>query len=719
MAITPEKALLLLKREPDLFKECSLVVLDECQLLGSNNRGDIAEIVLSFSMAQNPEVRIILMSALVSDGKKLAEWLQQSTGRLVAPISLPWRPTRIARITVLPDWDTLVTSRTEKGENLETIRIRAFSDTVTPWEEETPLVDWLTPIKLEHDTQRFPWINDVPRKLAKLFTSKGLPTLVFVLKNRHWAFSIANKFEATLPNKSEITQQEQDLYTLAAYELGTGSLIERLVNQKGAAVHTSTMLNCERKASEIAFRDGRALLLVATGTLSQGLNLVAEAVVISGTQLPEYGDGLDNDPEELRRSSLNQVLNAAGRAARANIACRGVSIIVPDELITEKFDQSTPKSSFLSKIEVLAMKDASLGVDSTIRQQLEDVSLEAIDGDARYYERSLLARLPVDSKSLSLTVRNMLGIYELQDDNATERIINRLEMVKNQALNSGYHEWMLKAASLAVMDFNLVGNLKAYIESRSNEPNFVPPEDTYIGWATFLLGWLQNLPAPATWDILQLHIKARRYSWGKKRDPNLVGELEKHNYPQVTIPESLELLDQIWENMRNSVCAWLEGKTFLEIGEILTRRKCAPDKKMNRTAGGNYLPRAILWQQRVVRRLSLFAGLLLAVQNQWAENDPNSMPDWFANTVTLHTFPLGLRFGVKDPFALAWHRHVIQERRAANLLQSLVPLDVESITELQEAWQYTNRAKDAFIENRFGDEELPIIPALRRIVAAS
>jgi hypothetical protein len=170
--------------------------------------------------------------------------------------------------------------------------------------------------------------------------------------------------------------------------------------------------------------------------------------------------------------------------------------------------------------------------------------------------------------------------------------------------------------------------------------------------------------------------------------------------------------------MGNSVRAWLEGKTFLEIGESLTRRKCASNKRANRTAGGNYLPRAIIWSRGFIERLSQFAGLLLALQNQWKENEPDSMPDWFANTVALHTFPLGLRFGVQDPFALAWHRHVIRERRAANLLQSLVPLDTESITELQGAWQYTNRAKDAFIENRFGDEEPSIIPALRRIINA-
>ena len=84
LVITPEKALLLLKREPIRFETCALVVLDECHMLGSGDRGDIAETVLASCVAQNLAVRIILMSALVQDGDKLAKWLEGSTGKSAA-----------------------------------------------------------------------------------------------------------------------------------------------------------------------------------------------------------------------------------------------------------------------------------------------------------------------------------------------------------------------------------------------------------------------------------------------------------------------------------------------------------------------------------------------------------------------------------------------------------------------------------------------------------
>ena len=110
------------------------------------------------------------------------------------------------------------------------------------------------------------------------------------------------------------------------------------------------------------------------------------------------------------------------------------------------------------------------------------------------------------------------------------------------------------------------------------------------------------------------------------------------------------------------------------------------------------------------------AGLLLSVQNQWFENDAGSMPEWFASTSTLPTFPLGLRYGVKDPFALAWHRHALQERRTANLLQSLAPLDAGVVIDLQKVWQNVEEARDKFSAIRSGADAPPVNFALQRLL---
>lgn len=717
LVVTPEKALLLLKRQPELFGGCSAAVLDECHLLASKNRGDIAEIVLAFCLSQNAEVRIILMSALVQNNDKLADWLENKTGRQVAKIDLNWKPTRIARLTVLPDWSTLETY-TNGQKSSYSIGVRIFGDTVTPWEVNTPLESWLTPIRLSHSSQTFPWVNEVTRNLAASFVAKNIPTLVFVIKNRHHAFSIAEKIDFDLPpsERPQISQKEIDLIALALYELGTTTLLEQLIHEKGAAVHTSTMLSCEREVSEIAFESGRALLLIATGTLSQGLNLAAKAVIVCGTKLPDFEDRLDNDPNELRDRSLTQVLNAIGRAARANISCRGTSIIVPDTL--PNTGQDTTKNRILQLVPELRYKDASLQVTSPIMIKFQAVLANSVDADANEIERSLLSLLPIESESLGATVSFTLGSFELTDNETTQAIIRRLEAIKSKAIEDGNKEWVMKAASLAGIQYELATNLYTFIITCAGKTDFEPPNDSYHGWASFLLGWLQQLPAYATWDLLRLHIKAWRYSWGNEKDPDVGKLFEEAGYPEVETTDVQAYREHLWENIQITVQAWLDDEALVRIGERLIRRESTETNQNKRTSAGHLIPRTITWTRGFIEHFSQFAGLLLAIQNQWVENEPNSIPDWFLNTNSLHTFPIGLRYGVRDPFSAAWYRHIIQERRAANLLQNIAPLQSEIVVDLQDAWSETRDSLSKFLQIDNGGEE-EIITVLRRLLSSA
>jgi hypothetical protein len=713
LVVTPEKALLLLKRTPEIFKECSAVILDECHLLGSKHRGDIAEIVIAFCLSQNTNVRIVLMSALIQDSEKLANWLEIKTGKRVARIDDIWRPTRIARLTVMPDWSTLK-KPTQKGGKYS-INVRVFGDTVTPWSENTPLESWSTPIRLEHENEQFGWINDVSRELAAQFVNENIPTLVFVLKNRHHAFSIAEKYRpiSLLIQRPPESQREYDLATLAAYEIGTLTIVKQLIDEKGAAVHTSTMLNCERELSEIAFARGRSMLLVATGTLSQGLNLAAKAVIVAGTKLSEFGNGLNNDPEELQNRSLTQVLNASGRAARANIACRGTSVIVPDTL-PRYVDKNTTKKTVMQLVPELRYKDASLAVNSPIAAKFQAVLLSSNGDEAKEAERNLLALLPIESESMAAAINFSLGSYEITANEGIKTIINRLESIKLQAIEGGIKGWVLKSASLAGIEYIVANDLYTYIVNEGNKTDYAPPEDSYKGWAFFLLSWLEQLPAHDTVDLLRLHIKAWRYYWGKEKDVDLINLFEKEGYPEKVTETAKAHVSDLWTNIRNVVDAWLSDETLLQIGTKLTRRESPKNRQISRSSPGHNIPRTIMWTKGFIERLAQYGGLLLALQNQWLENESNSIPSWLKNVSVLQTFPVGLRYGVIDPFSAAWYRHVIQERRAANLLQSIAPLELERLLDLQEAWTSTQNSLSTFLLTEERNEEINVV--LRRLL---
>ena len=118
--------------------------------------------------------------------------------------------------------------------------------------------------------------------------------------------------------------------TLAEYELGCKSRVFELL-AKGVAVHTSLMLETEKIGSETMFRSRSAPVMFATGTLAQGLNLPAIAVIIAGSRI---GDPRGDDPLHIQRRKFSQLLNAAGRAGRAGFANQGLVVAIPDTPVT-------------------------------------------------------------------------------------------------------------------------------------------------------------------------------------------------------------------------------------------------------------------------------------------------------------------------------------------------------------------------------------------------
>lgn len=104
---------------------------------------------------------------------------------------------------------------------------------------------------------------------------------------------------------------------------GHGRLVEELLRclKGGVAFHISDLGEDARLAVERAFRfhDSEIRVIVATTTLSQGLNLAADAVVIHRLRHP-------GEPE--RPYTVAEYRNMAGRAGRTGIAPRGRSIVI-------------------------------------------------------------------------------------------------------------------------------------------------------------------------------------------------------------------------------------------------------------------------------------------------------------------------------------------------------------------------------------------------------
>ena len=136
------------------------------------------------------------------------------------------------------------------------------------------------------------------------------------------------------------------------------------------------MLETEKIGSETMFRRQSAPLMFATGTLAQGLNLPAVAVIIAGSRI---GDPRGDDQRLVQRRRFSQLLNAAGRAGRAGFANQGLVVAIPDGPVAFRdFDNIR---QVRQQVDYLQQSDDSVRVESGLDGFLDSVCENTLRSD--------------------------------------------------------------------------------------------------------------------------------------------------------------------------------------------------------------------------------------------------------------------------------------------------------------------------------------------------
>jgi hypothetical protein len=717
IVMTPEKSALFFKIYPEKAKTCSLVILDECHLLGEKGRGDIAEFVIASLISETPNIHIILMSALVENIEDLGDWLNKKTGKDVLLLRNTWRPTRTSRVVLLQDLN-----RTEiVSDGVYSIPVIAAADPSTPWEKNTPsLFTWDVDLFIKsEDWKKFGWNkNEIAGDVAERLAHQGLKSLVVLFSNKLHVFSLAEKMNSVQDHNIEHSQKEFDWLQIANYELGIDSIAGTYIARKGISIHSNAILRSEQKASEDAFQRGRTKIMLCTTTLTQGLNLNAQVVILAGTTM----FSIDAEEEyETRRRTMQQIINASGRAARANVACRGFSIIIPSEGYKfpnkKDFNDDEYKEQILSVIPILERKENSFLIGSQLIEVFKNVEpADKIDVPANNSELMLLSLLPFDAGSVARYVRSSLGSLEISD-HMVENIINRIESIKQHLRQSGIPEYVLQSSSLANVDYRYISNLRQYIIDKSRENDF-QINDTYQGWGLFLVEWLESMPIGDTWNLVfSHHVKSWRWRFGNKeqKDPDYIGNVRDG---RINLDdESTEIFTPIWANLKTTLIAWLSDATLIEIGNTLVRGKCPDKDKDKRTSDGHLIPKAKSWSQDTIDPLSRLAGALSALREMWQAQSPNDIPQWLSDSKTLETLPMAIRFGVSNPTALAWYRFAIQERRVSNLLSQIIPLTIANPLDDVQSKIFQNQIFQYIASNQQVDELHWLMPVIHRRIS--
>lgn len=716
-------------------------MFDECHLLNDVNRGATADVLLAQLFRSAPGMRMLLMSAMISNTAELANWLTSVRSSLpnapaanAAPSKIDWRPSRAARGFVFLSKEPLTVAENETKAALATattaktlsreIPLGWISGLSGPWTLDGPGDYGVSelPITATFQQKRTrkgtihsefeSWKNTTGLSVAELFAARGLPSINFVLTSRHHAFGSAEKVTMPIPGAvadGPLPSLVEAQLAIADVELGVPTRLRGLL-RKGIAVHTSAMLSVEQAASELMFSDGKAKLIIATGTLAQGLNLPAVAVVVSGSQLPTPGPaGLkDVDAAAGITRATELILNGFGRAGRPGFANQGLVVLVSDKPFSAPIANDLDGESVLREFPVLGEPDASVAVRSPIEGFLDD--LFVVEANATRLEvalTSLLSAFDDDDENAGTILRRTFAAYsrrEVFTDELAGLARQRIVELKSKFLErDGVPEWMPKAAMKAGVDF--------FQAQRMWEACQVVgmPKIEQLN-SLDVLSWLDRL-----FDVLS-HLPVARI--GGYRDDAMratprtrLTQLARQVTDIDTVPWARPAgWAECWQDLAKVVRSYMLGESYAAIGVALFGNALT-DYTDKRSDGARGFPPVFKFVGSLIDRvLTVDAGCFLALHECWleAEHPDTAVPD------ALQALPLCIRNGCDTLDALAWFRFGLRQRVVAHALAEAHPLPGEVESDAERA-QAVREARRAWLDGE-PDEPGSLLAAARTVI---
>lgn len=276
---TNEKADSLLRHRARWLEDISIVVADEVHLLTDPHRGPTLEATLTRLRAVAPRVRVLALSATVSNIDEIADWLGAKR------VATEWRPVPL-REGVYCDGEV------------------CFND---------------------GSSRRIPRVSESAAiDLALETIGSGGQVLIFS-DTRRAAMGMGKKASAYV--KRLLNRREAERLRALSSSILEGDPRTRLSEilsglvADGVAFHHAGLSPRDRELIENGFRDGLIKALVATPTLAAGVNLPARSVIISSHE--RYEPGFGRSP-----ISVLEYKQLCGRAGRPKFDDYGEAILI-------------------------------------------------------------------------------------------------------------------------------------------------------------------------------------------------------------------------------------------------------------------------------------------------------------------------------------------------------------------------------------------------------
>lgn len=497
--MTPERFLALLSFADADVSDVGLIVFDECHLLspaGGGSRSIDAMLCLLHAAKRAPEADFLLLSAMLTNGEDVANWLADLTTRPAHYFHDKWKPSRQARgVVMYPRPDLLpIHEFIRRRRRHRELRAPQFPATAYAlfglqqnWAPNAPtdtkIVRLLQdPVHIKAGTNLpAPNANEVAAFLAQRAASTRLKTIVFVQQAAH-APSTAQKLSARLGGAQRLTAIEQGYVADIAIELG--GIARSLVNPSAGAVpHNGDMLPLERRLAESLFRRADGInVIVATPTLAQGINLPAQLAILAGNKRSDSDGREDLDPHE--------ILNAAGRAGRAGHLANGTVLLVPEPVVGFDPDRGADQSGFLKLRSILPENDQCVLVEDPLESLLDQIQAGNRGARVRYFVSRLRAGEEAEraNAAASALARRSFAAYRAAQAGRSaqfEAKMAALEAVLADEVAEGVTD-IIRVSAFAGLPVSAL----AAISDRLGDPVAFP--DTVIGWVNWIVDFLRD-----------------------------------------------------------------------------------------------------------------------------------------------------------------------------------------------------------------------------------
>ena len=290
--IVYEKMAQLLIQSPGILVDCSLIVVDEIQMIADRTRGPSLEILLTHIRQLADQPQIIGLSATMSDLGGLDSWLDADV------VNIRSRP--------VPLWEGIAFPiGASELENVETTESQPGPD--------------LTAIAVPHST----WLPGSKLDITyRILLAEGLSKQTLIFRTRvDDTASTARDLAHVLPAEPVAPEVRSRLSGLEVTR--TSEFLNQWIDKR-VAFHNAGLSLEERRLIEQFFRDGTVRVLVTTSTLAAGVNTPADVVILVDYKRYDFG----------RKTSVPMLVeeykNSVGRAGRFGIVSEGHSYLVVD-----------------------------------------------------------------------------------------------------------------------------------------------------------------------------------------------------------------------------------------------------------------------------------------------------------------------------------------------------------------------------------------------------